>query len=289
VPSPALATETEIPLLTLPTLLPTLELTSTLTPTLICDRAAPGNPIDINVQDDTPFKPGQSFSKTWRLVNNGACTWTRDYAVAFFSGNLLGASRSISIGKVVLPRQMVDVTVDMVAPLKPGSYQGNWKLSSPKGNLFGIGPGGNGPFWVRIIVLEPDTPTPAPTATITTTPVVFLTSTVELNPGESLDLDTGLVTPGAAADVIYAILLDSTRQLSPVNGARVALFGAQPPANNDCRTANLGFGPLALDPQNQAVYFCYRTNQGLPGRAHPVFLDQASNILTIEIITWAIP
>ena len=210
-------------------------------------------------------------------------------AVAFFSGNFLGAQRTVGIGKVVLPHQAVDVTVDMVAPMKSGTYQGNWKLSSPKGNLFGIGPGGNGPFWVRIIVLEPDTPTPAPTATITTTPVVFLTSKVELNPGESLDLDTGQVTSGAAADVIYTILLDSTRQFSPANGARLALFGAQPPSNSDCRAADLGFGPLGLDPKDQAIYICYRTNQGLPGRAHPVFLDQASNILTVEIITWAIP
>jgi hypothetical protein len=181
------------------------------------------------------------------------------------------------------------VTVDMVAPMKSGSYQGNWKLSNPKGGLFGIGPGGNGPFWVRIIVLEPDTPTPAPTATITATPVVFLASRVNLNPGDNLDLDTGQMATDAAADVTYTILADQTRQLSPVNGSRIGLFGDQPPANSDCRAANLGFNPLTLDPLNQTFYICYRTNQGLPGRAHLVFLDQTSNILTVEMITWAIP
>jgi hypothetical protein len=42
-----------------------------------------------------------------------------------------------------MPGQTVEITVDMVAPLKPGTYQGNWKLRNASNVLFGIGPNGS--------------------------------------------------------------------------------------------------------------------------------------------------
>ncbi len=73
-PQAALATATFEPPLTTPT--PTV--------TLVCDRAAAGNPFDITIPDDTTLQPGTTFTKIWRLQNLGSCTWTTEYAARFF-------------------------------------------------------------------------------------------------------------------------------------------------------------------------------------------------------------
>jgi hypothetical protein len=126
-------------------------------PTPICNRVALGNPGDVTIPDGSELKPGQVFTKIWRLVNKGACTWTPHYAVIWFSGEQFGAPVTTYLSKQVPPNHEIDIDLDMVAPLKPGTYQSNWKLESPEGNLIGIGPNGNSPFWVRIMVVEPET------------------------------------------------------------------------------------------------------------------------------------
>jgi hypothetical protein len=93
-----------------------------------CDQASPGNPIDVTIPDDTVMTPGQTFSKTWRLRNAGTCTWTTGYSIVWFSGERLEAPSSVALTSNVAPGQTIDVTVDMVAPQTPGTYQSNWKL-----------------------------------------------------------------------------------------------------------------------------------------------------------------
>jgi hypothetical protein len=71
-------TSTPPPTLTpiIPSLTPVVP-TSTPPPTLTpvpCDRAA--FVADVTVPDGTNFAPGTTFVKTWRLKNNGSCTWT---------------------------------------------------------------------------------------------------------------------------------------------------------------------------------------------------------------------
>jgi len=134
-------------------------------PTAICDLAAAGVPIDISIPDDTPLLPGQPFTKVWRLQNVGGCTWTREYTVALFSGEGMGAQAILPVPGDVPPGQTVEISVDMVAPQMPGKHQGNWKLRNPSNNWFGIGPNGSAPFWVRIVVKQPP-----PTAILTIPP-----------------------------------------------------------------------------------------------------------------------
>ncbi len=146
-----------------------------------CNRVAAGVPFDITIPDDTIMQPGQSFTKTWRLVNNGTCKWTRLYAVVFFSGNPMGAHQTNYLNAEVLPGQSIDVSVEFIAPFEPGMYQSNWMLQSQAGELFGLGPNGDAPFWVRIHVVGPPTSTPTitplPTGSETVTPTFTPTST----------------------------------------------------------------------------------------------------------------
>ena len=170
---------------TMPTAIPTIARSPQpeLTPsqTGACNRVAAGIPFDVTIPDDTIMQPGQSFTKTWRLVNNGTCKWTRLYAVVFFSGNPMGAQQTQYLNAEVLPGQSIDVSVEFIAPFESGTYQSNWMLQSQAGEFFGLGPNGDAPFWVRIQVVGPPTSTltitPLPTGSETVTPTLTPTLT----------------------------------------------------------------------------------------------------------------
>jgi hypothetical protein len=125
--------------------------TSTPLPT-VCNQAQFVR--DLTVQDNSPFTPGSSFVKTWRLKNIGHCTWTTDYMLIFESGDAMKAKTPIRLPKSVEPNQTVDLSVVLTAPQKPGTYRGDWLLSDPQGDTFGVGASGNQTFWVQIRVLN---------------------------------------------------------------------------------------------------------------------------------------
>ncbi|MCX7755552.1 MAG: NBR1-Ig-like domain-containing protein [Anaerolineales bacterium] len=116
-----------------------------------CDRAS--FVADVTVRDGTAFAPRQTFTKTWRLKNTGTCAWTRDYALVFYSGELMGAPTLVNLPWRVEPGAMVDVTVNAVAPASPGQYRSDWILRNASGQLFGIGPKADKPFWMLINVI----------------------------------------------------------------------------------------------------------------------------------------
>jgi hypothetical protein len=109
---------------------------------------------DVTVADGTTFEPGQKFTKTWRLMNNGSCTWTSDFDLVFISGNSLGASSVVDVNNTVTPGQTADFSVSLTAPSSEGTYTGSWELRSPSGVIFGLGPSANKAFWVKINVNE---------------------------------------------------------------------------------------------------------------------------------------
>ena len=228
----ATLTYTPVSMIDPPTLVPTLLTNQSAEP---CDFARAGMPFDVTIPDDTRVRPGEYFSKTWRILNAGSCTWDRGYAVVWFSGDELGINRVQSFSSLVLPGQSVDFTVDMQAPETPGVYQSNWKLRNNQGNLFGIGPGGSAPFWARVVVVPAvtDTPTVAPPPpTNTPTPLVYLSSTVELAINSAIDLDSGNLDQAGQDDLRFLLNEQGLAQLQPENEARLALFGRQVPGFN---------------------------------------------------------
>jgi hypothetical protein len=267
----------------------TPKLTPVTSPTQICNRILPGVPFDISIPDDTTLSPGESFSKTWRFTNGGSCSWTSEYTVVFFSGDLMGAARVNSIGSTVKPGQSIDITLDLTAPLKGGTYQGNWEFSDPNGNLFGLGPNGDAPFWVRIIVVAPNTSTPTPLATITPTltPGVLVTGLTNLKPDDHLDLDTNQINIGEY-DLTYTIETDGQHILTPENGSAFSSFGNNAPSHHDCISASQDSTPLDLDSTEQGTYFCFSSSAGSPGWIRLVALNTQDHTLTLEVLTWSI-
>ena len=110
---------------------------------------------DVTVPDGTPIQPGTDFIKTWRLKNAGSCVWTPDFQLVFVRGEQMSGPDAQPLGQQVVPSDMVDVSVKLKAPSKPGSYTGEWMLETPNRERFGLGNDATTPFWVKIVVPMP--------------------------------------------------------------------------------------------------------------------------------------
>jgi hypothetical protein len=272
----------------------------TASPAALCDQAAAGNPIDITIPDNSQIPPGQSFIKTWKLVNIGTCTWTTLYSASFFYGDHMGAPESVPLQATVMPTQSLEISVEMIAPQAPGTYQGNWKLSNPNGELFGIGPNGDAPFWVRIIVAENQagtaTATGEGTATISPTDWVTPTATPQGQvsgklspvPGDTIDLD-GLTLNSGTEDLIYRIDANQYHWLTPHEGTMIGVYGSQEPMLDDCQTSGMSSAPIAVESLSIGTYLCYTTDEERLGRARLETVDPDDFTLTLVLLTWALP
>ena len=304
-PSPTPAPIQPTPVL-VATLSPTTDIpkaTRTPTPTLVCDRAAAGNPFDITIPDDTSMQPGVNFTKIWRLQNVGSCTWTTEYALRFFYGAQMDAPDAVRLKGNVDPGQSIELAVDMTAPQAPGSHQGNWKLSNARGQLFGLGPNGDAPFWVRINVLEPPTATPTqvntstsvptttatPTATPSSTPTPEVQSggSVIFKPEDALNLDTGEVNGSSGSDLSYQTDASDLHLLLPLGSALLGVSGSAEPGLPQCQSATKSAAMLALDSLPLGTYLCYQTDQGLFGWLLYTSLSAADDSADFTYRTWA--
>lgn len=59
--------------------------------------------------------PGEKFTKTWRMRNEGTSAWAEQSVLSFVGGDLLGAPESVAIPPVPAGEE-VDISVSMVAP-----------------------------------------------------------------------------------------------------------------------------------------------------------------------------
>jgi hypothetical protein len=261
----------------------------------LCDQAAPGVPIDVTVPDDTKFKPGEGFTKTWRLQNNGTCTWTKNYSLAVFSGDAMDAPDSVPMPSNVAPGQSVDISVDLTAPDSAGTYQGNWKLRNQDDAWFGIGPGGSSPFWVRIVVTgSADTPTVTPTGATAYppdddgVPDILVSGNGSMLPDDQVNLDTNQLNPGSGEDLKYHI--EGERPLlSPLGSTLVSVYGSGTPTFDDCQGAAFVNSPVRLRQVSAGTYVCFRTDKGHYGWLRLVGLDPNSGALSLQFQTWNNP
>jgi hypothetical protein len=266
--------------------MPTTMLSS---PTVICDLARAGIPFDVTIPDDSVIRPGEAFVKTWRLVNAGSCTWNRDYALVWFSGDDLGVRRVEPFGVSVAPNDVVDFSVDMLAPMNPGVYQSNWKLRNNRGELFGIGPGGGAPFWVRIQVVAAATPTATQAPpTVTPTAVILASGNITLLIDEAVDLETGQKGATPDSDAVFQ-LVESNAALSPQSGARFGSPVDLSPSLNECQRASVSDAPLILSPELQGRFLCVTTSRGLPGSVQLSRIDLDNLEIELIYLVWLVP
>ena len=123
----------------------------------------------------------------------------------------MGGAPSVALPEQVAPGQILDVSVDLVAPAANGEYQGFWKLQEPNGSVFGVGPAATGNLWVLIRVTGEPIPTasaspPAPgTGTTRPTSGAEATGTAPVSTQSAAVPDApkpgGSPTPAGATDL----------------------------------------------------------------------------------------
>ena len=80
------------------------------------------------------------FTKIWRIVNDGTCTWDENYSFVFRTGESFGAPMIVLLPRVVKPGEVVDISLAMVAPSIDGTFIGYWRLyDSKRKQAFGYG------------------------------------------------------------------------------------------------------------------------------------------------------
>lgn len=124
---------------------------------------------DVTIPDNTPVAPGQTFTKTWKVTNNGSCPWDAGFKFALSGGDAMGGA-TYTLPAAVPVNGIVDLSVAMTAPTnKTGAVRGNWRMQTAGGQFFGD------EVYV-IVVVGGATVTPTK-GTATVTPTVTPTST----------------------------------------------------------------------------------------------------------------
>ncbi|GJQ51564.1 MAG: hypothetical protein HKUEN02_04110 [Anaerolineaceae bacterium] len=123
---------------------------------------------DVTIKDNAAMEPGQSFTKTWKVLNSGTCAWDAGFKFAFVGGEQMSGA-TYTFPAPVSAGAVVDISVDMVAPTKSGTLRGNWRMQTANGQFFGD------EVYVQIVVGGSATTGTAtvgsgPTATATITP-----------------------------------------------------------------------------------------------------------------------
>jgi hypothetical protein len=119
---------------------------------------------DVTIPDNSVIPAGQAFVKTWRVRNEGTCIWGPTghnlHALAFTSGEQMGAPVEVPLPAEVRPGDTVDVSVTMQAPTAAGRYTSNWLFrvdGDPAGvNWVGVGDKRSDPLFVIIRVEDRD-------------------------------------------------------------------------------------------------------------------------------------
>jgi hypothetical protein len=110
---------------------------------------------DISIPDDTALKPGEAFTKVWQVRNAGTCVWSTEYALIHVFGDAMNGITPSPLLQLVEPGQAVDIAIDLVAPMVPGMYQGDWMFQDSSGVRFGTGSNAREHIWVSIISGSP--------------------------------------------------------------------------------------------------------------------------------------
>ncbi len=91
---------------------------------------------DVTIPDNTNMKPGQKFTKTWRVKNNGTCTWEAGYKFNFIGGDAMGGA-TLTLDKALSPGAETELSISMTAPSTAGTHRSNWRMANATGTNFG--------------------------------------------------------------------------------------------------------------------------------------------------------
>ena len=83
---------------------------------------------DITIPDGTLVEPGETITKTWRIRNDGTCTWTSTFVweqINYDDTVLKASSRTMPLPTEIAPGDTYDISIQLTLPAnaKLGSLQ----------------------------------------------------------------------------------------------------------------------------------------------------------------------
>ncbi|XP_060065611.1 next to BRCA1 gene 1 protein-like [Ylistrum balloti] len=92
---------------------------------------------DVTIPDETKVQPGTKLLKTWRMKNTGSRTWNDCTKLHLVYGSFPSLNSNEDVKVLPLaPGDEADISVELIAPEKPGKYQSHWKMTQ-SGKQFG--------------------------------------------------------------------------------------------------------------------------------------------------------
>ncbi|XP_071149090.1 next to BRCA1 gene 1 protein-like [Mytilus edulis] len=82
---------------------------------------------DVTIPDGTRVQPGTRLMKTWRIRNAGTSKWTDSTKLKVVYDCIPTVRKEENVPKL-RPAEEGEITVELVAPQKPGRYQSHWKM-----------------------------------------------------------------------------------------------------------------------------------------------------------------
>ncbi len=64
-------------------------------------------------------------------MNSGSSTWTTDYKLVFVDGDQMGTNTEYRMPMTVDAGKIIDLSVELTAPVAIGTYKGYWKIKNP--------------------------------------------------------------------------------------------------------------------------------------------------------------
>jgi uncharacterized protein YkwD len=107
----------------------------------------------VTIPDGMVIKMGETFTKTWRVRNEGTCSWS-GYELVYAGGEAMNGPMSNPMPEI-LPNKYGNVSVELTAPARGGGATGYWLFKNTAGETFGVGAESNGLLWVQINVAYP--------------------------------------------------------------------------------------------------------------------------------------
>ena len=91
---------------------------------------------DVSVPYGANYKPGDKFTKTWRIRNTGSCDWNRGFLLTHIGGDGFGAVTK-TIDQKIPAGGTMEISIAMSAPNLPGTVSSYWQLATDTGKPFG--------------------------------------------------------------------------------------------------------------------------------------------------------
>ncbi|RDD46578.1 Uncharacterized protein C6orf106, partial [Trichoplax sp. H2] len=91
---------------------------------------------DVTIGEGESVQPNTQFVKTWRIQNSGQKRWPDSVRLRFIGGDQLGPSHEVRVQSHDA-QEIGDVSVVMISPNQPGTFQGRWRMATQEGLFFG--------------------------------------------------------------------------------------------------------------------------------------------------------